>query len=209
LYRWSDTLKVPGWGRLVMARIETEDRGVAAMEAARNVLAPGEKLLWTDRPRPWAVGAHNLFRLAAGMPVAAVIFAFWAFFLFGHSQADVNEIKWPIAITIGGLWLLGSPLWAALIARRLVYAITDRRLMIIGGIFARRVTSYSATAIETIDCRENEDKSGDIIFRRIRQMDSPRFGILDFVRIDYSDGFFGIGNVRRVEELARQLAPAV
>jgi hypothetical protein len=200
-----------------MARIETQDSARSALSIAEKELAPGEKLVWAGRPGARALAKRNLVRMLVGIPIALFgVLVGWGPFgrlLAGTMGNDVSSAAWNflvLAVTAwfvaGGIWLLGMPLWAAIVASTVTYAITDRRVLIISTFALKRVISYSPHEIETVETQEQGRGSGDIVFRDDKQI-VPEGGRLRVsFRIDYYTGFFGVSDVRRVEDAVRDLA---
>ncbi|HEY4416992.1 MAG TPA: hypothetical protein VGO57_14980 [Verrucomicrobiae bacterium] len=101
-----------------------------------------------------------------------------------------------------GLGLLLSPLWAYWEAMRTVYAITDRRALIIAAPWRRRIRAYfpGGSGGDVVDLHRVEDNQGrgDIVFHK-RALSGKRGVYYESV------GFIGIGNVREVEGMVRRL----
>ena len=102
-----------------------------------------------------------------------------------------------------------SPLWRQRSRRRTVYAITDRRLLIIRAGTVRRVRSFTPDDIQDLDRRERPDCTGDLIFShetlirddlRLRRDGPPHYRSRR-----HALGFFGIPEVRRVEAAVQAL----
>jgi hypothetical protein len=98
-----------------------------------------------------------------------------------------------------GLGIMLAPLWAWMGAAKTVYAVSSDRLVIIKG---GSVRSFAPDEIENLERRERPDGSGDVIFRRDYVRTRSRRGSRTRVR---RDGFFGIPDVRRVEDEIRTL----
>ena len=99
-----------------------------------------------------------------------------------------------------GLGIMLLPVWAWRGAKKTVYAISNERLIIIA---PGSVSSFEPDEIDNLVRRERPDGSGDVIFRRDRMFArAARRGSRTRVR---RDGFFGIPEVRRVEDEIRRL----
>jgi hypothetical protein len=167
---------------------------------ARAEMAPGESLVWADRPMP---------RAARIWPITLFGMLVFAFALFWTAQA------WQAggAIAIFGLpflgigaALLGAPWWRPKRTRHTVYAISDQRLLMIRGWPTRVVQSFAPQDIGHLERREREDASGDLIFR-VEHVPQPTGGRHPWHRRWRTRhiGFFGIAEVRRVEAAVRAL----
>lgn len=134
-----------------------------------------------------------------------VIFAGFALFWMVqalHTGAGFLALA-GLPFLVIGIGLARAPFRRAKRGAETVYAITDRRLLVLSGGSTRRVRSFGPEDINTLERREHDDGSGDVIFRRelrdlpaIRRHDHrPRYRRRRERRI----GFFNIPDVRRVE----------
>lgn len=177
-----------------------------AIEAAvRPELAAGEKLLWTGRP--------NIVRLAWLRGGKTALFAIpWTAFsilwtgiawLFSAGRED-SQVFFRVAMVIGplfflfGIWLFVSSLIKAFAVRGTLYALTDKRAIVLTG--GGRSRSFGAGDLGSLFRRGT--RRGDIIFRDALPRGSgdpeEQAGHLtDF-------GFFGIADPRGVERLIRE-----
>jgi len=188
----------------------TEDDAVAdTLEAiATRELLPGERLQWAARPRPWAVVRQTL----TALPIGLLLMAVGAFAVDVVPRAllvpsDVLALL-PIRgvgafIALLGLAAACAPFVAALLARRTVYAVTTRRLLVIDHAFAHRVASFAPEDVRAIMVtNERYDGSADIVFRQeIRHIRTSR-GRYSIVK---KMGFFGIAEPERVRDLIRAM----
>jgi hypothetical protein len=189
-----------------MARIETQDSGAAIREMAEAELEPGEKLVWFDQPRPGALARRSLPMAFVGIPFTA----FAVFWLWGVTQVTGkanNAIAvffplWGLMFVAIGLCILCAPLWSAFKARSMAYAVTDRRVMIIERFPFRRTASYGPQELQGLERTERGGGIGDLVFRR-EQATAFRGSVN--VRGATAIGFFGVSDVRRVEESVRRL----
>jgi hypothetical protein len=186
---------------------ETENGDTATAIATRELMS-GERLQWAARPRPWAVARQKLTMFPIGL--ALLVVGAVAVDVAAHGMLTPSEILASLPIRSVGvlLVLLGiaiacAPLVAALLARRTVYAVTNRRLLVIDRAFAHRVASFAAEDIRAIMVtNERADGSADIVFRQeIRhiRLRTARYGIVNKI------GFFGITDADRVRDLIRAL----
>lgn len=103
-----------------------------------------------------------------------------------------------IPFVLVGLWMLTMPAREAARGARMLYAITNRRALIIEGGSETKVKSYTARDMGNIERTERGDGSGDIVFGRERRTGAK--GRTYFEPI----GFFGVRDVRMVEAALRQ-----
>jgi hypothetical protein len=98
-----------------------------------------------------------------------------------------------------GLAVMASPLFWYFRAKRIYYAVTSKRLLLVQAGKSRNLQSYTQDDIEEIKCTERADKSGDLTFAQRQWKDSD--GNWSTQRI----GFLGIPEVRSVEHLVRDV----
>ncbi len=168
------------------------------LEIAKAEMIPGEALLWAETSL-----LGNARRRS--MPVSLLG---WILLLLSLAWINKAAITSTTLLFIGlpfvaiGLGLASVPWWWPVLAKRTVYAISDQRLLIIRNLLRQKVTSYGPEDIDVVERRERRDGSGDIIFRReeIRKPNhhhdhqgKRRVG-------EREVGFFGVPEVRRVEE---------
>ena len=154
----SGILPAPGVrGRHTMVRIETQDRELSTLSAAEKELAPGEKLIWADRPRALALARREGPAFLMGIPFTAfALFWTWgASGAVGHAPDAFGVFfpLWRLIFIAIGLWILSTPLRAAMKAPSTIYAITSDRLLIIEGARSHRVTSFTPAAYSRSSAR--------------------------------------------------------
>jgi hypothetical protein len=102
-----------------------------------------------------------------------------------------------------GIGLIASPIWLRSMARRTLYALTDRRALIWqpGWFGSATVRSYTAAGLGHISRRERRDGSGDLVFEEFTTYSHGSNGPSSHTT---RRGFLAINNVREVEELVRR-----
>jgi hypothetical protein len=176
------------------------------LEVVRRALHPEEQLIWAERAEAMALARSRLgWGFLAGVVVVGV------FPLTRLLKGDLPLAKGenvldltPMLLPLGGAFLFGlllvlEPLWAAYRARTTLYAISDRRLLIVNLFPLRQIQSFPPEELNMLECTERPDGSGDLVFREAvmgsgRSRQTKRFG------------FFGVPEVRRVEDEVRRLA---
>ncbi len=178
------------------------------LEVVRRALHPEEQLIWAECAEAMALARSRLgWGFLAGVVVVGV-FLYPIPLLFegdiplAKGQNVLDLIPW--LLPLGGTFLFGlllvlEPLWAAYRARTTLYAISDRRLLIVNLFPLREIQSFPPEDLNMLECTERPDGSGDLVFREIvtgsgRSRQTKRFG------------FFGVPEVRRVEDEVRRLA---
>src|SRR5215510_8570474 len=139
---------------------------------AAQELLPGERLQWAARPQPWAVGRQMLTALPIGLFLMAVgavaVDVVPRAMLLPRDVLALLPVRGVGAlIALLGLAAACAPFVVALLARRTVYAVTTRRLLVIDRAFARRVASFAPDDVQAITVTiERYDGSADIVFRQ-------------------------------------------
>jgi hypothetical protein len=182
----------------------------ALREAVRAELSGGEKLLWVGKPTPVRAALQYSDSLLGGILVLVFLGVFVGFIMpniFRFSTSSGSALFGglvPVAfVSILLLSIFARPVWEFIAAGATLYAITDRRALIIkpnvwGG---KAVKSYGEGQIQMIERHEVADGMGDIIFAREVYSVSSRYGRRTRTR---NIGFFGIPNVRAVEDIMLQ-----
>ena len=189
---------------------ETEQR-------VREELKSGERLLWTAQPicnRAWY----------PSIPI--VLFAIpWTLFSLGLVVATFRMTRhvagsnasptglMPFAVPLFGLlfvligvWMLSTPYWMRRRAQKTVYALTDKRALILSTDWRNRVMVRSI-APEDLSARtrtQRPDGSGTLIFTRLTIQVASRHSGTYPVTV----GFDNITDVRVVEDLIERTYPA-
>ncbi|WP_417494431.1 hypothetical protein [Maricaulis sp.] len=164
-------------------------------------LDPGERILWTGRPTP-----ARLAMMKYGLPMAVLFFAcVWAI----PSMIEEVSIGRPqsavaIAVACALVILFTGFFVAALGAWRTVYAVTDRRVLVVTppGFLQSKTSalSYPPAMITQIQ-RSGDDEVADLIFVKTHTPQN-RHAALSVVQP--FQGLIGIADARRVERLIRQ-----
>ena len=167
-------------------------------------LLRGERVVWCGQPSPlsraFASGGTFLF----GIPFFAFS-VFWTWGATGHYGAPSTpdniafaKLAWlwgGVFIVVGASMLL-SPLWACWVARRTIYAVTDRRAIVIQKPLRRAtIQSFHGERLENVIRREAPTGCGDLVFER--QAWEDRRGRAVFRDV----GFLGILDAHAVQQL--------
>ena len=173
----------------------------SAQQIDLSLLRPDEKLLWSGQPAPYRIAMQTwpIFIIALPWTIFAL---YWAATATGFKMPDFSApnplIFFPFIGALGsliGLSLLALPFLVWRRARRTVYAVTDQRCMIIISNNRQYVNSYTDQDIGQIKCIERSGGKGDLIFSS-----SASDAAKDLTRVGKT-GFYGIDDVRRVEEI--------
>lgn len=168
-------------------------------------LEPGERVLWAGRPDPGRAAIRGVMVAAVG--AVTLVFVLLVTFNWGLWGG-----AWQVSSTGGavlftalfvlvplarGLRMLLRPVLLVREARRTLYALTDRRALVVTVGRERRAVSYGAADLGTVRCVEHPDGRGDLLFGDRADVD-PDLGVRSA-----PVGFFGIPGVRGVERLLR------
>lgn len=177
---------------------------------------PGEQLRWFGQPRPWRMAIRSIPIVLFAIPWTAFSI-FWmamaggaAWFSHEHTESATAPSLSPMDLfacfplfglpfLLIGLGMLSSPFWMMRKARRTLYAVTDRRVIILSGSWSTTVTTLMPDQLRDLTRKEKLDGSGDLYFEQPPVYESrtqPR---------PTHRGFIGIPNVREVEELVRTI----
>jgi hypothetical protein len=182
------------------------------VEFVKSELYPGEQLLWAGVSRPWQ--PVNTWAGLKGFVLALLclgLSSFLFYSIFGPWRARLlaweNPILWSaLALGLVGIssFVVSLFIWDEYRMRRapspkMTYALTDRRAIVwtpLAGTSAVEVITYFPKMIKKLHRVEYPDGSGDVIFA------GPTFD--DEEEGAASSGFFGVDEVRRVEDLVRR-----
>jgi len=178
---------------------------------ARNELEPGESLLWSGSPDPRRSMLTSLPVLLFAIPWTA-----FAIFWVATAAGMTSNVRgsgggsgffplFGIPFILIGLAMLSGPFWAYRKAQKTVYAVSNKRAIIITGGLTRNVQSFYPRSLGAIERSEKADGSGNIIFAR-RTNSNYNSNSNQSQTSTTSIGFFGIPDVRTVERLIRQIS---
>ena len=165
-------------------------------------LEPGERLIWSERPSSWRYAAHYLPQLIMGCVFAAlaswqVFWKDWEILLalrFDDLASMLHFGLW-FALLIVGVRSIFTGLRALISCRNVVYALTDRRLIVAED--RQKPQSFSAKAFEKM--RRTGGRRGTIWFDYGSDGDSS----------SYRHALFGIPDAEGVEQLLRRQFPPI
>ena len=187
-----------------MPRIDQTAAGDDPRDVARRALQAGEHLVWAGRPGPAAQPAWQLDRtswLIAAAPFLAAVFLLWQAVDGTGSWADLLFLAAGIVMLCIALSPLVA-LWRAVRrVQRTVYAITDRRLLVLPGGSGRALRSFAPEDLDDPQVRERGHGRGDVIFATVPEIRQTRQGRQTrLVEAAFTD----IADVQRVaREIAR------
>jgi hypothetical protein len=137
----------------------------------RAELQPGETIRWLGTPSFVPMFVNQAPQFFFGLVFLTLPGSgFWSLAVeFAEGKTATGSIAFilflGIFVCIGFLGSAGA-LWNVLATWRTVYAVTDRRLLIISGFHRHHVLAVAPSAINAVERRERSDGSGSVTFRR-------------------------------------------
>ena len=135
----------------------------AAEQDIARQLDAGERLLWSGRP-----GRGVRLRASDGLFIPFSLlwggFAFfWEFMVF-RVKAPFFFRLWGVPFVLVGIYLIaGRFFWDARRRARAVYAVTDRRIILVDGGVRRSTRTLNLKTLNEITLSERRDGSGDVV----------------------------------------------
>ena len=160
------------------------------------LLRDGEDLLWTAQPSPRPMAVRELPALIVGLVVPAILGG--AIYLIGTDTSAASDyfLGIMVLLVVVSATPIISPFWAYRAAKDTVYAITNKRIIVIQPRFlgSSRARFYNRTNIKMVEPRLKGNDFGDLIFATRTQG-----------HVHLPEGFWGIGNLDRVEALILEM----
>jgi len=130
----------------------------------RTELTAGERLLWSGRPRTGVI-----FRLADGFNLLFGIFwlGFVVYWILSAYQAGapISFVAFGLPFLLIGFYMtVGRLVTDALQRKKMVYAVTNQRVIILQGIWNRSVHSLNLRSLPETHLIARSDGSGSIFF---------------------------------------------
>lgn len=128
--------------------------------------------------------------------VAVTALGVWWLMLFPRDGTALRTLTFFAAglFLLAGIAIATAPVWLGMIGGPAVYALTDRRVMMITGSRARLVRSAQLGRIGAHTVTEKPDGAGDILFGGMP-------GSSEGERAYQVNGLFGVPDARRVSGL--------
>ena len=164
-------------------------------QAIRSELLSSEVLRWTGRPAVARVllasGLPILFLVCwEGMAIHAAVSPVRAWLEAGRPRESLPLAH--VAMVAVGLLFLAKTAGPVFAASRTAYGITNRRVIVVSRLTARRVRSLEGASIGGVDRTERSNGSGDVVIRSVSQA-------------DHSLALIGVPDVRQVTDKVEQL----
>lgn len=187
-----------------MQAMKTIQTGTPRLEEQLNrELDGGEQIIWLGQPIPRYFTMQATLTFLMAIPFLAFAIG-WTFGLPGFQKPDFTPqhiifFLFGLLALLVGVFNLTAPLRTYWKAKRSIYAITNYRAIILEDGWGITVRSYPPAKLQNICRKDCRTGTGDIIFD---QQVKREIGFSRTVDI----GFLNIPDVRRVEQLLRQLA---
>jgi hypothetical protein len=132
-------------------------------EVARE-LSGGEKLLWSGQPRQGLIlRPSDAFVIPFSLLWCGFAIVWETFALTGDKAPWFFKL-WGLPFVAAGLYMVfGRFIADAAERKNTVYAVTNERILIIGGLFSRAVKSLSLRTLQEISFSERRDGTGTIV----------------------------------------------
>jgi hypothetical protein len=177
--------------------------------SAQSELQGGESLLWTGPANPGRSAMSALPAAFFGIPFAGFAF-FWMSTAYRSTHNLANHHNtvtsgfnllplFGLPFLLIGLGMVLAPLFVYLKGRTGVYAVTNRRVMVITGTKSRSVKSIIPNDIAEVDHRERPDGTGDVLIRTNSVMRTNNG------TTQITVGLYGVPNVKEVAGLVMKL----
>jgi len=174
-------------------------------EIVRAELEEGERLLWHGHPDPKAAAFHNARIVFIGAVIA--IFGLW--WMLAAADYGIPDLSQSMKLRIieaaaflvlmVGLGLCYTPWIAYRNARRTIYALTDRRCLIIHTAGRRIVQSYRQEDVGEVEWMIGPKKTDHVAFG------SPEATVRKGVTTIRRGGFYNIADGKTVEAMVREV----
>ncbi|GAB4375466.1 MAG: hypothetical protein Kow00114_38660 [Kiloniellaceae bacterium] len=180
------------------------------LSVARAALQPGETLLWADRPDPRVLARARLPQCIRGVLGLVVIGGFLGLSFIPDWPEGLRGLLLGLFVAAAlayALWLAAAPLLASREAAQTVYAVTDRRVLVLADWPRRRWQTFGPGDLDEILVAPALPGLGTVVFVN-RKLPWWRRGLGNNYRIE---AFFGIPDAQevaaRIDALKAAAAP--
>ena len=166
-------------------------------DAITQRLTKGEKLVWWDRP-----SASGLARRELNMSTFMGIFfvGFSIFWMTMAYRASGPFFLFGLLFVGAGLWMVTTPLRAYWAASSTLFALTDKRALIIKG---GKTAGYPLERVDFVETESGADGRGHVLFMNESASPLPWGNTGQMMR---KSGFIAIADAERVgQEMLRRM----
>jgi hypothetical protein len=128
-------------------------------------LEPGEKVLWKGFPRQGVMlRAQDIFLIPFSLMWCGFA-VFWEFSTITWARAPIFFQLWGVPFVLVGLYLVFGRFFVDAWTRaRTGYAVTDKRVLVLSGLWRRNTRSLELLGLSEINIAETKDGRGTITF---------------------------------------------
>ncbi len=128
-------------------------------------LEPGERVLWTGFPRQGiAFSSQDIFMIPFSLMWGGFAI-FWEATVFDSGKGPLLFELWGVPFVLIGLYIIFGRFFADAATRaRTIYALTDRRVLILGGLWKTSIRSLELAGMSEINLTESQNDRGTIVF---------------------------------------------
>ena len=171
----------------------------------RAELDSGENIVWETQAKPAFFTAKAIFPAFFVVVWLAIVgVSMSTSFRHRPGLGTQNFIPFVFTGIVVVVSVMIAPISRALGRRQAYYLITNRRALIITLGRTKKVLSYYAAKLQSLERREKADGSGDIVFER--SMGASTWGGTSRGSYLQEVGFMNIPDVKNVEGMLRDLA---
>lgn len=170
-----------------------------------NELQPHERVLWAGQP--------------IGKRMMMSAFKLWLFFIpwtgvtlflfkdmWENSNGDYVPLLFIVPFFLIGIWMLLAPIRKLFSAGKIVYVVTNKRVMTIEAKRQVKINSFEAEKISILEKKVFSDGSGDLILSKETYLHTERRENRDRVtKRTKRRGFFAVPDVKLVEDSIRTM----
>lgn len=166
-------------------------------------LEPGERVQWMESPIPRMFTVASIVPFLFSIPWTAFAL-FWIYGASGFKVPDFSEGIDPfplfgVPFVLIGIGMFLSPVFSYRSAKKTVYAITEKRGIMIKSGFSKTIRSFRPDELGEIYRREKKDGTGDVILGKEEKYNTKgRPYIHEF-------GFMSVEKPKEVEAMMRAL----
>ena len=133
-------------------------------EIIKRELAAGERVLWTGQPKQGVFLRGADFLLIPFSLLWAGFAFFWEFQVF-NTNAPIMFKLWGIPFMCVGVYIVfGRFLVEAKQRLKTHYAVTDKRIVIVSGLFTQNINSLNLRTLSDLSLSESGNGTGSIFF---------------------------------------------
>lgn len=128
-------------------------------------LEPGEKVLWKGFPRQGLMlRGQDAFMIPFSFVWCGFV-VFWEYMAVTSEDASGFFALWGVPFVLVGAYMVVGRFFTDIWTRaRTAYAVTDKRILIISGLWRRNIRSLELLGLSEINLTESQDGRGTITF---------------------------------------------